>query len=152
MAEDEALFNSLLNRGSSWGEIRWGLDDLNRLSPADFELVIGALITAEGFEVEYAGPTVEGGIDLVARKSGFIRTKTTVISVTPPGGTVTSATINQVEHARTINGAGHAILARPAPFETDVRALATDIGTVELLAGGNLLERLTVAGVSSPQL
>lgn len=149
MGEDEELFKSLLERGSRGG-YRWDLNYLGRLSPADFELVVGALITAEGFEVEYAGPTVERGIDLVAQKSGFIRSKTTVIAVTPPGGTVSPATVEQIERARTMNGADHAIIVRPTPFGTDVRTVAADIGTVELLAGDNLIDRLTAAGVSPP--
>lgn len=150
MAEDEEPFESLLDQGSSSREHRWGPNSLNQLSPADFEAVTGAMITAEGFEVEYAGPTVEGGIDLVAQKSGFIRSKTTIISVTPPGGTISPATVKQVERARTMNGAGHAIIVRPAPFGDDIRSVAADIGTIELLAGENLIDRLTAADVSPP--
>lgn len=149
MADDESVFRSLLDRGSSGG-YAWDADDFDQLTPADFEMVVGALFTAEGYDVERAGPTVERGIDLIARKSGFIRSKTAVIAVVSPGGTVSPATVEQVERARTMNGAGNAVIVRPESFDGSVRDAVYEANSVELLSSQKLIDRLTAASVNPP--
>jgi HJR/Mrr/RecB family endonuclease len=149
MADDEGFFRSLLNRGSSRDGNAWDSVDFDQLSSPDFETAVGALFTSEGYDVERAGPTVEGRIDLVARKSGLIRSKTIVIAVTPPGGTISPATIQQVERAREMNGAANAIIVRPEPFNDPIHD-ATSTTNVELLAGQVLIDRLTAADVGVP--
>jgi HJR/Mrr/RecB family endonuclease len=151
MADDEGFFRSLLNRGSSGDGYTWDSAVFDQLTPTDFETAVGALFTAEGYDVERAGPTVEGGIDLVAQKSGLIRSKTTVIAVTPSGGTISPATVQQVERARTMNGAANAIIVRPEPFGPSIRDAASDADSVELLAGRELIDRLTAADVPTPR-
>ncbi|RRJ32504.1 restriction endonuclease [Halocatena pleomorpha] len=150
MGDDGNRFSSLLGGDSSGGGYEWDSRALYELSPAAFERVVGALYTADGFDVEGAGPTVEGGIDLIAKKSGFIRSKTIVISVIPPGGTVSLPTVNQLERGRGINGASQGILARPKPFRDAIRNAAVDNGTIELLDGQQLITRLTNNGVVHP--
>lgn len=149
MADDEGFFRSLLNRGSSGG-YTWNADDFDQLTPSDFETVVGALFTAEGYDVEHAGPTVEGGIDLIARKSGIIRSKTTVISVISPGGTISPATVEKVERARTMNGATNAVIVRPESFNGPVRDAVYESNNVELLSGQELIDRLMAADVVPP--
>lgn len=150
MGDDKRYFSSLLGGDSSGGGYEWSVSDLYELSPSGFERVVGALYTAEGYDVEQSGPTVEGGIDLIAEKSGFIRSKTVVISVIPPGGTVSSATVRELERGRGINGAKRAILARPEPFRDKIQGAATDSGAIDLLDGQQLTSRLTDNGVSPP--
>jgi HJR/Mrr/RecB family endonuclease len=149
MADDEGFFRSLLNRGSSGG-YTWDSTDFDQLTSSEFEQIVGALFTAEGYDVERAGPTVERGIDLLARKSGIIRSKTTVIAVISPGGTIAPATVEQVERARTMNGAANAVIVRPDAFNDTIRDAAYDVGGVELLAGQKLTDRLSAAGVQPP--
>jgi HJR/Mrr/RecB family endonuclease len=150
MADDEGFFRSLLNRGSSGGGYRWDSTDFDQLTPSEFERVVGALFTAEGYDVERAGPTVERGVDLLARKSGIIRSKTTVIAVISPGGTIAPATVEQVERARTMNGASNAIIVRPDSFNDTIRDVVFDANSVELLAGQKLIDQLSAAGVQPP--
>lgn len=148
MGDDNRYFSSLLG-GSSGGNHDWEMGELYDLSPTSFERVIGALYTAEGYDVELTGPTVEGGIDLIGKKSGFIRSKTIVISVVPPGGMVSSATVNQLERARGINGAKEGVLCRPQPFGDEIQRAATE-GVITLLHGEQLSRRLTSNGVTPP--
>lgn len=150
MGDDNSYFSSLLGGRSSRGEYEWEMRELYNLSPTEFERVVGALYTAGGYEVELAGPRAEGGIDLIGEKSGFIRSKTIVISVVPPGGTVSSATVGQLERARGINVAKLGILARPEPFGTDIKRAAAENGAIELLHGQQLSNRLTRSGVFPP--
>ncbi|UPM41848.1 restriction endonuclease [Halocatena salina] len=150
MGDDGNRFSSLLGGDTSGGRYEWGVRALYDLSPSAFERVVGALYIAEGYEVERAGPTVEGGIDLIAKKSGFIRSKTVVISIIPPGGTVSLPTVKQLERGRGINGAKVGILVRPKPFRDEIRRAATDNGAIELLDGQQLTTRLTDNGVAHP--
>jgi HJR/Mrr/RecB family endonuclease len=149
MADDESFFRSLLNRGSSGG-YTWDSADFDRLTPSEFETVVGTLFTAEGYDVERAGPTVERGIDLIARKSGFIRSKTAVIAVISPGGTISPATVEQIERARTMNGAASAVIVRGESFGGSVRDAVHEADNVELLSGQGLIDRLNAKGVTPP--
>lgn len=150
MGDDGDRFHSLLGGDSSGGGYEWDVRNLSALSPQAFERVVGALYTADGYGVEGAGPTVEGGIDLIGEKSGFIRSKKIVISVIPPGGTVAVATVKELERGRGINGAKLGILARPEPFRDKIQQAASD-NTIELLDGQQLARRLTGNGVSPPR-
>lgn len=143
-------FSSLLGSDSSGGGYEWSTWDLSELSPLAFERVVGALYTADGYSVERPGPTVEGGIDLIAEKSGFIRSKTVVISVIPPGGTVSVATVRELERGRGINGAKQGILVRPEPFGEKIQEATRD-NAVTLLDGQQLTDRLTDNGVVPPE-
>lgn len=150
MGDDNGYFSSLLGGDSSGGGHEWGMRELYDLSPTEFEQVVGASYTGDGYDVELAGPTVEGGIDLIGTKSGFIRSKTIVVSVIPPGGTVSSATVEQLERGRGINGAKLGVLARPEPFGDDIERAAADSGAIELVDGQRLSRWLTDNGVSLP--
>lgn len=146
MADDESFFRSLLNRGSSGG-YTWSADDFKHLTPSEFETVVGALFTAEGYDVERAGPTVERGIDLIARKSGIFRSKTVVIAVISPGGSISPATAEQIERGRTMNGAASGVIVRPESFGEPIHDAVSEENNVELLSGQELIDRLTAADV-----
>jgi HJR/Mrr/RecB family endonuclease len=148
MADDEGFFRSLFNHGENG--YTWDSADFGQLTSSEFEQVVGALFTAEGYDVERAGPTVERGIDLLARKSGIIRSKTAVIAVISPGGTIAPATVEQVERARTMNGAANAVIVRPETFNDTIRETVCDADNVELLAGRKLIDRLSAADVQPP--
>lgn len=146
MADDEGFFRSLLNRGSSEG-YTWSADDFGHLTPSEFETVIGALFTAEGYDVERAGPTVERGIDLIARKSGLLRSKMIVIAVISPGGSISPATVEQIERGRTMNGAASGVIVRPESFNSSIHDAVSEANNIELLSGQELTDRLTTADV-----
>lgn len=150
MGGGKGFFSSLLGRSSSGKAHEWTGRELSRLTPTEFEQVVGSLYTADGYDVELAGPTAEGGVDLLARNPGFLRSKLLVIAVIPPGGTASSATVRQLARAREMNGATLGVLVRPARFERNVQAVADDSGSIELVGAEKLASRLTRLGVLPP--
>lgn len=127
----------------------WTLDAVRGLDAAALETLVERLLTAEGQSVDRAAPNSEGGVRLVATKSGLLRSTTTVVAVKPAGHSVSAATVDRVERARGINGADRGVVVRPIGFDDAVRAAAAST-KVDLLAGERLVERLERAGVEPP--
>lgn len=144
--DDGGLFDAVFGGGS--GGPGWEATHLLDLEPAELEEAVVALYEAEGYEVERAGPTAEDGVDFLARDSGLLRSSTTVLCVRA-GRSVSTATVDLLERAREINGAGTAVLVRPEGFPEAVREAAAG-RPVTLLDAGLLVDRLDRTDLSPP--
>ncbi|WP_330630633.1 restriction endonuclease [Halocatena halophila] len=150
MVSDNSYFSSLLISNSSRSSYNWDVQELRNLTAEELERVVGALYAADGFTVEAAGPQSESGIDLLCEKRGFFRSKLFVVSIVPPGGTVTTASIESIERARSINGAKRAVLVRPEAFEETVASKAAAYDALELVDADRLTCRLSRHDVFPP--
>jgi len=144
--DDGGLFDSVFGSGS--GGPGWEPSHLLGLEPSALEEAVVALYEAEGYDVERAGPTAEDGVDFLARQSGLLRSSTTVLCVRG-GRSVSNATVDLLERAREINGAGTAVLVRPEGFPETVREAAAG-SQVTLLDAGLLADRLDRTDLEPP--
>lgn len=142
---DGGFFGSLFGGG---GGGDWTTDDVAALDAAELEELLELLYDAEGADVERAAPNVEGGIRLIVRESGLLGSKKVVVTPRPAEFTVSRGSVENLERARSMNGADRAELVRPAPFDRKVRD-AADGTKVTLVDAEDLVARLNRSGVQA---
>ncbi|MFD1512810.1 restriction endonuclease [Halomarina rubra] len=132
------------------GRRGWLAADLRALDRATLEDVVFDLYDAEGYDVEWAAPNAEGDVAIVARKSRLLRsTRTTVVTVTTAGASVTPGSVDRLDYARGMNGADRAALVHPDDVPEDAHDAAGET-KVRLVDGQELQSRLRDTDLSPP--
>ncbi|MWG33009.1 restriction endonuclease [Halomarina oriensis] len=132
------------------GGTSWWTVDLSTFDRSALEQTVFDLYAAEGYDVEWAAPNAEGDVAVVARKDRLLRsTRTTVVSVTTAGTSVTPGSVDRLDYARGMSGADRAALVHPDDVDERTHD-ATAKTKVSVVDGERLRNRLSDTDLSPP--
>ncbi len=116
------------------------LEDAHRLSPTDFETLVGRLFNSLGYQVATTAATGDGGVDLILTNQG----ETEIVQCKRYKGNVPVQTVREFYGVMVSRRCSKGYIVTTGHFTTAGKAFAQGKG-IQLIDGPELAEMLSVA-------